>query len=107
MLAAQGRVTAANFSWTALDVRVGVENQKLNAAIDQEIAQKEPDFRAYLDELQASTREKRGMPLPHLDYVRSRRAEWWAALYGSMPVTLNTPAAWDKCSLADLGVLLR
>jgi hypothetical protein len=106
---AQMRRDSVSAAWLAqaLDGPLAqrVEREHLNAAVDAAIASSDPTFRTYLDE------EKRGTvktPLEtktstpsaaHDKYLRTKRAEWWAAREAEVRVVLFDASIAQRCGI--------
>jgi hypothetical protein len=108
--------TAATFTkLTAADMNKGMakatqellEKQKLDDAVDTQLAAEDPQFRTYLDEwrkgfVRPTPFEWKGpsnMEASHLNYLKAKRDEFWRARYAEQQVTLNDPTLADQCNL--------
>jgi len=91
----------------SFDVRYYVEGQKLEAAIDQQIAATDPTFETYLNEYAAKvqhpdptnpTSTSVVLPHGHLQYLAQARAAWWKAESAKVQVTLSDPTISSRCT---------
>jgi hypothetical protein len=90
------------------DARPTVENQKLDAAVDDRIASADPMFQIYLKEwntkLQNPDPKSHWISLEHKQYIDSKRAAWWNSEVSKLTVTLSDPSLVNGCGLSALGV---
>jgi len=113
-LAAPLSVTGAYLTSQSGFMRGTLENYKLEAAVDQEIAAKDDTFRKYLPEWDATPpspplwQRQVSMPARHMDYLQAKRAEWWKARHGELHVVLNDPSLAESCraTIAAHGIRL-
>jgi hypothetical protein len=83
-----------------------LEKQRLDEAVDQEIARRDATFRTYVDELHSKTirpnpfeSQTRGMATDHRAYIETKRAEWWQSHASEVNLVLFDPALADSCGL--------
>lgn len=113
-LGALGSVTADALRKSASGVQAQVgllEKQRLDDAVDQEIASTDPTFRAYVDELHRNTTKPtpfssttKMQPLDQKKYIDTKRAEWWASRYAEVNLVLYDASIATQCGLASMGV---
>lgn len=72
-----------------------VEKQKLDAAVDTQLAAGDPTFREYLQEEQ----QHKPMLDGHMQYVEQKRNDFWQARYAQQQVTLNDPSLAQQCQI--------
>jgi hypothetical protein len=87
-----------------------VEREHLDAAVDKQIASVDQTFRAYLDEERQGTvaispfeTSTRGASAAHMQYLRTKRAEWWQAREAEVKVVINDPALAKQCGMGTDG----
>jgi hypothetical protein len=87
-----------------------VEQEHLDAAVDQQIAARDPQFKTYLEEQRLST-GKSGLQThvlgygAHLDYLLTKRFEWWQAREAEVKVVIYDPALARECAAQPPRVL--
>jgi hypothetical protein len=101
-----GNVTAKMMA-DALDPAMAktVERDKLNAAVDEEIASGDPTFRAYIrDEIRNTVKQgfERTTGRETVDegnYVRLKRAQWWRAREAEVNLVMNDQGLSRRCGI--------
>lgn len=95
----------------AVDFRPAATARKLEAAIDQELAAKDPRYRTALEHWKATEYAgpngqvgHRGYSQPEKDNMDQQRAAFWRGRVSKLNVVLNDPSLHDKCGLAQIGV---
>ena len=79
--------------------------RKLDSAVDQEIATRDPQFRTALGHWTASERVEpngrvgHGIQQVEKDYLEAQRAAWWRSRESKLTVTLNDPTLAARCNL--------
>lgn len=80
-------------------IKQRIERERLDAAVDDQIAPQDPQFRADLDEERqhakhpsSSSKEISGVRAAHLEYLRAGRAAYWQARHAEVKVALFDPA---------------
>lgn len=87
--------------------------QKLDIAIDDEIARYDDRFRTMLAEVRRNTQRpspfqtRTRMSPAQKAYLEQKRWEWWAARYSEVSVVLYDPSFWESCDLSELGISSR
>jgi hypothetical protein len=91
-------------------LRYSVELDKLDAAIDAQLAQSDPKFKDNLSEWNAHVTH----PAPNQthysgrpgvrEYLDQKRTAWWLAERAKLNVTLSDPSLYAACGLPAMGV---
>jgi len=106
-------VTSTSIASALETMKPVVAQQKLDAAIDQELSTQDSYFRTYLNESRVSEVKRPDgtvgllMAAEPLQYLRDKRDQWWKARYAQLRVVLNDPAAAQACRLDSLGLLIQ
>jgi hypothetical protein len=103
--AAQASVAAETLEAADVEpVRMLLEKQRLDDAIDSAIASADPSFHEYLNEEKQATITKSplltrsfGIPPAHGRYLQSARTQWWAAQESEVKVVLSDPPLAQQC----------
>jgi hypothetical protein len=93
------------------DPRYAVELDKLDAAIDAQLAANDPKFKAYLSEYNAHVTHPApnrthvvDVPTGVQKYLDQKRNAWWMAERAKLIVSLSDPSLYAACNLAVMGV---
>ena len=95
-------VTADLLRAPARNLRSMMENEKLYADVDRELASGDSRFARFLTEAQS----KGHMLVDHFDYLQAKRLEWWRARYAELDMVLYDPELANQCKLGEMGVHL-
>ncbi len=93
-------VTGAMLRAPTRNLRGQMEVEKMDAAIDRELANGDPVFARFL----AESQRKGSMSVDHIEYLTAKRREWWKARYGELNVVVVDRQLADRCRLAALGI---
>jgi hypothetical protein len=95
-------------SKAAFDRAPVAEGMKLDASIDDSIADNDPEFRKYISQwrrgLQEPDPSKRWIPAERKQYLDQKRADWWRNRIAKLYIVLSDPSLVEKCALPTLGV---
>ena len=88
-------------------IRLATKN-KLDEAVDEQIAAGDPTFRNYLQEQSARSQnlnpKQQWMPASHFAYLKQKRAEFWKAQISKVQVFLSDPSIAKSCGLGAMGI---
>lgn len=91
--------------------RLTLEHRKLDDAVDRNLAADDPQFKAYLGEMQASQAAHADhraftMKAAHYRYMKAKRDAWWKARYAEIDLSVRDKEKADRCGIAALGMQL-
>lgn len=85
-----------------------LEKQRLDAAVDNDLASQDPTFRKYLDVLRQAERVippfqtgSAPVPMEALKYASTKRNAWWQARYAEVKVVLTDPQLAARCAITS------
>jgi hypothetical protein len=89
--------------------RSTLERRKLDEAIDRDLAAHDPDFKAYLSEMQASQaahpdHQSFTIKADHYRYIKAKRDNWWKAQYSQVDILVTDKEEAGRCDVSVLGL---
>jgi hypothetical protein len=106
---AAGRVPKPPDTALRAGLRPALEVEKLDRAIDRDLAANDQLFETYVAEMEASKAAHPDghsftMSTDHYRYVRAKREAWWKARYSDLDVTVSDREEAGRCDIAALGL---
>ena len=93
------------------NARPAVEMEKTDAAVDAQLAARDPTFKTSLDDWNAHLKHPAQnqtsvgpIGADVKEYLDKQRAAWWQAETGKLQVTLSDPTLYTSCALRALGL---